>query len=41
MILALINGQDFGEISCVHGIKKLVKCICETNNKMIEFLQVI
>ena len=37
----LINNHDFGEMPCVHGTKTPVQCICETNNKMIEFLQEI
>ena len=41
MNLDLINNQDFGEMPCVHGTKTPVQCICETNNKMIEFLQEI
>ncbi len=39
MNLDLINKQDFGEMACVPGTKNPVQCICETNNKMIEFLQ--
>ena len=41
MNLDLINNQDFGEMACVPGTKTPVQCICETNNKMIEFLQEI
>ena len=41
MNLDLINKQDFGEMSNVPGTKNPVQCICETNNKMIDFLQVI
>ncbi len=37
----LINKQDFGEMACVPGSKTPVQCICETNNKMIDFLQEI
>ena len=39
MNLDLINNQDFGEMACVPGTKNPVQCICETNNKMIDFLQ--
>ena len=39
MNLSLINGQDFGEMSVVPGAKNPVQSICETNNKMIDFLQ--
>ena len=39
MNLDLINKQDFGEMSNVPGTKNPVQCICETNNKMIDFLQ--
>lgn len=39
MNLDLINKQDFGEMSNVPGAKNPVQCICETNNKMIDFLQ--
>ena len=39
MNLSLINGQDFGEMSVVPGAKTPVQSICETNNKMIDFLQ--
>ena len=41
MNLDLINNQDFGEMACVPGTKTPVQCICETNNKMIDFLQEI
>ena len=41
MNLDLINKQDFGEMSNVPGTKNPVQCICETNNKMIDFLQEI
>ena len=41
MNLDLINNQNFGEMACVPGTKTPVQCICETNNKMIEFLQEI
>ena len=41
MNLDLINNQDFGEMACVPRTKTPVQCICETNNKMIEFLQEI
>lgn len=37
----LASKQDFGEIACVPGTKNPVQCICETNNKMIDFLQEI
>ena len=41
MNLDLINNQNFGEMACVPGTKTPVQCICETNNKMIDFLQEI
>ena len=37
----LINKQDFWKMACVPGSKTPVQCICETNNKMIDFLQEI
>ncbi len=39
MNLDLINNQAFATMECVPGSKNPVQCICETNNKMIEFLQ--
>ena len=35
----LINNQDFANMSVVPETKNPVQCICETNNKMIDFLQ--
>lgn len=35
----LINKQDFASMSVVPETKNPVQCICETNNKMIDFLQ--
>ena len=35
----LINNQDFCNMSVVPETKNPVQCICETNNKMIDFLQ--
>ncbi len=37
----LINKQNFSEMANVPGCKNPVQCICETNNKMIDFLQEI
>lgn len=41
MNLDLINNQGLANMSVVPGTKNPVQCICETNNKMIDFLQEI
>ena len=37
--LELVSNKDLADMSVVPGAKNPVQCICETNNKMIDFLQ--
>ena len=37
--LELVSNKDLADMSVVPGEKNPVQCICETNNKMIDFLQ--
>ena len=39
MNLELVSNKDLADMSVVPGAKNPVQCICETNNKMIDFLQ--
>ena len=39
MNLELVGNKDLADMSVVPGAKNPVQCICETNNKMIDFLQ--
>ena len=41
MNLELINNPGLANMSVVPGTKNPIQCICETNNRMIDFLQEI